>query len=250
MTLNPAAITVVIVEDLPIVRKNAAHLLGAHPGVQLLGSCATVADAIPLINREQPALLLLDIQLPDGTGFDILQHFWPPAFKVIFLTAFQEHAIRAIKYGALDYLLKPLDPGELTQALGRMQQLQTPAIQQLQVASMQYNSSVDNQRLVIRTSELLHVLQAADIIYLQASGVYTIFFLGDGRKIVSSKNIKVYEETLPQALFIRPHQSYIVNTLFIEKYHTNGYIILKGNIQIPVATRRKELITTLIRKLR
>ncbi|PWV47147.1 LytTR family DNA-binding domain-containing protein [Chitinophaga sp. S165] len=244
--LTPA-LTVVIVEDQPIIRKNTAYLISTNPGVSVLGSAGTAGEAIALIEEQTPDLLLLDIQLPDGTGFDILQHFWPPKFKVIFLTAYQEHAIRAIKYGAFDYLLKPLDPGELHQAVHRYADLYAPGAQQLDVALTQYAHPEQVGRLIVRTSQQLHVLQVTDICYLEASGVYTHFYLQDGQKIVSSKNIKVYEEALSADIFVRTHQSYMVNIKFIEHFHSNGYLILKGRHQVPVATRRREAVIAFIR---
>lgn len=240
--LTPALTTVMIVEDQPIIRQNTAHLLSSNPGVKLVGSAGTAAEAIQLIEERAPDLLLLDIQLPDGTGFDILQRFWPPKFKVIFLTSYREHAIRAIKYGAFDYLLKPLDPLELEHALQRYTQLFSPGAEQLQVALAHYARPEELGRLVIRTTQQLHVLQLSDICYLEASGVYTHFYLKDGQKIVSSKNIKVYEDALPTEIFIRTHQSYMVNLSFIEQFHSSGYLILKGRHQVPVATRRREAV--------
>ncbi|OMP80102.1 LytTR family DNA-binding domain-containing protein [[Flexibacter] sp. ATCC 35208] len=240
------AIRVVIIEDQPLIRRNAQQLLQCEPGVEVIGSGETVKEGIDIISVGQPDLLLLDVQLPDGTGFDILQYFWPFTFKVVFITAFENHAIQAIKFGALDYLLKPLDPIELSHAIRRIEQTIPIDQSQLNVANKHFQN-IDSNTLVIHTSQYHHVLQLNEIVYLQSQGVYTFFYLMDGSKVVSSKNIKVYEEILPGSQFVRPHQSFIINLVFLNKYHKDGYLVLKNGIKIPVATRRKEIIKTILR---
>ena len=244
----PSTIRVLIVEDQPSIRKHTQLLVENEPGFTVLGACGSVQEAVTVINATLPELLLLDIQLPDGSGFDILEQFPRLSFKVIFLTAFQEHAIRAIKYGALDYLLKPLDADELSEGLERVKQQKPADAEQLAVVRQQLSGIAPNGRLVIRTIHYLHVIQTADIVYCQGSGVYTTFFLKNGKRIMASKNIKVYEDLLCEKTFLRPHQSYLVNSDFIDKYHKEGYLILKDNTQIPVATRRRESIIQYLSK--
>src|SRR5690606_26302948 len=165
------------------------------------------------------------------------------------------HAINAIKYGALDYLLKPVDEEELDQALERVrtgiaenQQRDKPSVQQqLQAAEAQMDrgpdavTSIDDQ-IVLHTLEYLQLLQIKDIVYCKSEGSYTTFVLHDKREIMVSKPLKFYAELLPEKWFIRPHQSYLLNLLFVDRYVKTGYIYLKDGNQIPVSVRKKEYV--------
>jgi two-component system LytT family response regulator len=183
--------------------------------------------------------LLLDISLPDDSGFDILAKFPDRSLKVIFLTAYQEHAIKAIKYGALDYLLKPIVEDEFKVAINKALPITKD---QFDLAHNGFKNGVHN-RLVLRSQNYIQIVAVNDIIYCKSDSGYTNFFLADGRNVLTSKYIKEYEEVLPAKKFIRPHQSYIVNLDFIDRYHKEGYLLLKNNIKIPVSVRRKEDVT-------
>jgi two-component system LytT family response regulator len=235
-------IRVVIIDDEPAIRKDTQALVQQHPGFIVAATCGSVQEARVLIPATQPDLLLLDIELQDGTGFDILQEM-ELSCRVIFITAWHDYAIRAIKYGALDYLLKPLDADELKAALDKVRQasLARPEQQQLLLAKQSFQQGGIQNRIVLRSQQYLQIVPFDEIIYCQSDAGYTTFFLTDQRKIVVSKSIKEYEELLP-AWFIRPHQSYLVNHNFIDRYHKDGYLVLRNGVEIPVATRRKEII--------
>jgi Response regulator of the LytR/AlgR family len=235
-------IRVVIIDDEPAIRRDMQALLQQQPGFIVVGTCGSVAEARVLIPSTQPDLLLLDISLGDGTGFDILQEASPLSCKVIFITAHHDHAIKAIKYGALDYLLKPVDEEELQQALQRVLQLKAVAPEQLSLAQQHLKQGGLQNRIVLRSQQYLQIVAFEEIVYCQSDAGYTTFFLTDGRKIVASKSIKEYEELLPEAKFLRPHQSYLVNHQFIDRYHKDGYLVLRSGVEIPVSTRRKDLV--------
>lgn len=235
-------IRVVIIDDEPAIRKDTELLLKQQAGFIVVATCGSVQEARTIIPATNPDLLLLDIELSDGTGFDIVQTLETPC-KIIFITAYHNYAIRAIKYGALDYLLKPLDEEELKSALDRVLKSATtvPDQRQLSIARQSFQQGGLQNRIVLRSLQYLQVVPFEEIIYCQSDAGYTTFFLTDNRKIVVSKSIKEYEELLPN-WFMRPHQSYLINHNFIDRYHKDGYLVLRQGSEIPVSTRRKEYV--------
>lgn len=240
-------IQVLIVEDQPNIRDDLYSLVERCNGFTVAGACGTVMEARQFIAKSKPDLLLLDIQLPDGTGFDILKDF-TNEFKTIFLTAYNQHAIQAIKYGALDYLLKPIDEIELFDALDKVTRFYPAKAEQLSVAHRFHNDAIAG-RLVLRSQEYLQVVEIDQILYAKSDAGYTVFYLNDGRNILVSKILKDYEDLLMEPLFLRPHQSYLVNTNYIDRYRKDGTIVLKNGAEIPVATRRKELVMNFFNRL-
>lgn len=241
-------IRTLIIEDEPAVRKEIEWLIKQQNEFNLLGSATSVAESLVLIKATNPELILMDIQLTDGTAFDILNQLQEINFKIIFITAYNHFAVKAIKFGAMDYLLKPLDENELQSALNKIINEGSNGIskqqQQLSILKSQSgnNESDLESRLVLHTLEFLQVLQLKEIIYCQSEGGYTNFFLSEGRKIMISKPLKFYDELLPEKWFLRPHQSYLVNVLYVDKFLKSGTIILKDKTEIPVSGRRKEYI--------
>lgn len=238
-------IRTLIIEDEPAIRKYTESLLLKYPDILIIGSCGSVAEAKVLLRATNPDLVLMDIELSDGNGFDLLQGIDQPIpFHIIFITAYNEFAIRAIKYGALDYLLKPIDEEELRTALGK---IPPPAereglAQQLQVAGSQFGNGPNRSRIVLRSQQFLQIVPFENILYCQSDAGYTTFFFTDGKKLLVSKSIKEYEELLPEALFIRCHQSYLVNHFYIDRYHKDGYLILRNGTEIPVSTRKRDYV--------
>lgn len=241
-------IRTLIIEDEPAVRKEIEWLIKQQNEFNLLGSATSVAESLVLIKATNPELILMDIQLTDGTAFDILNQLEEINFRIIFITAYNHFAVKAIKFGAMDYLLKPLDENDLQLALNKIINEGANGIskqqQQLSILKSQSgnNDSDLESRLVLHTLEFLQVLQLKEIIYCQSEGGYTNFFLSEGRKIMISKPLKFYDELLPEKWFLRPHQSYLVNVLYVDKFLKSGTIILKDKTEIPVSGRRKEYI--------
>lgn len=242
-----------IIEDEPAVRKEIEWLVSQEKEFNLLGTASNVQDALVLIKATNPELVLMDIQLTDGTAFDILNSLPEINFNIIFITAYNHFAIKAIKYGALDYLLKPLDENELKDALHRIfkeQKSSTQLNQQLEIVkSVNEKDSGLESRLILHTQEFLQVLQLKDIMYCQSDGGYTNFFLSEGRKLIISKPLKYYDELLPEKWFLRPHQSYLVNVLYVDKFLKIGTIVMKDKTEIPVASRRKDYIVQQINEI-
>jgi two-component system LytT family response regulator len=238
----PAPLKVIIVEDLPSFRKKAENLLAQQPGFTLVGSCATVRESLALIKATNPDLLLLDIRLPDGNGFTILEKLLPAQYKVIFLTCYEEYAVRAFRYGAIDFLLKPLDEDEFKEALQKVNNVQPLLQEQLNVTLDSYLESKQLDYIVLRSQQSSQKVYFKDICYLQSDDCYTNFFLNNGMKEVVSKALKYYEAILPDS-FLRIHQSYLVNKIYIRRYYSKeGLLHLKDGTQLPVSVRRKNLV--------
>ena len=253
-------IRTVIIEDEAAIRKEIEWLVGKQPDLEVVGSAGSVAQGVKLIKEQQPDLLLMDIQLADGNAFDLLEQVGELPSQLIFITAYNHHAIRAIKYGALDYLLKPLDEDELQAALDRVragfaksQTVDASArTQQLAAAAAQISRDTESpgeaplatldDQIVLHTMDYLQLLQLKDIVYCRSEGSYTTFVLHDEREVMVSKPLKFYDELLPEKWFIRPHQSYLLNLLFVDRYVKTGYIYLKDQRQVPVSVRKKDYV--------
>lgn len=241
-------IRTLIIEDEPAVRKEIEWLLKQQTQFMLIGTAMSVSESLILIKATNPELILMDIQLNDGTAFDILNQLEEITFKIIFITAYNHFAVRAIKFGALDYLLKPLDELEFALALNKVfaegtldLTLQRQQISMLKLHSGGGESNLES-RIVLHTLEYLMILQLKEIIYCQSEGGYTNFFLLDDRRIMTSKPLKFYHDLLPQKWFLRPHQSYLVNISFIDRFLKSGTIVLKNKVEIPVSSRRKDSV--------
>jgi two-component system LytT family response regulator len=235
-----------IVEDEPKIRQDLKTLIQRHPNFSIVGDCGSVTEAEKMVKTMHPELVFLDIKLSDGSGFELLQSVKRHPLKVIFMTAYNQFAIRAIKFGALDYLLKPVDEDELASALDNVATGFSKSIlpAQIEVASKAASANTNHlsDRIVLRTQHYLQVLCLEEIIYCHSESGYTTFHLTADRKELVSNPIKDYEALLPGSLFIRPHQSYLVNYHFIYRYHKDGYLKLKNGVEIPVSFRKRESI--------
>jgi len=241
-------IRTLIVEDQPNVLNEIRFLVEHQKGFIVSAACGTVKEARQLVASIQPDLLLLDIHLPDGTGFDVLNDSAKECIT-IFLTAYDKHAIRAIKCGALDYLLKPIDESEFSLALSKAAQLFPVKAEQINIASRHHKNQTRN-RLVLRSHDFLQVVEIDQIVYCQSDAGYTTFYLNDKQQVLVSKTLKEFEDILTGPLFLRPHQSYLINTNYIDGYDREGYIHLKNHTQrIPVAVRRKEAVMEFFNQL-
>ena len=229
-----------IVEDKAYIRKGLCNLLRLiDTDVEVVGECESVKDAIVVANACKPELIFLDINLTDGTGFDFLEQTEELFFKTIFITAHEEHALRALKIGAVDYLLKPVDVDELQTALQKVANLPI-AEQKKQLKIAKENWSNEDSKLILSLHDSFQVVDLAKLLFCESDKGYTTFYCSDGKKYMVSKTLKEFEERLTKANFTRPHQSFIVNLKFIDKYDKSGVIYLKNGKKIPVSSRKKE----------
>lgn len=238
-------IKTLIVEDEPAIKKELEWLVSQEKSLKLEGTAATVGEALQIIKSTKADLVLMDIQLADGTAFDILNQLDEPAFHIIFITAYNHFAIKAIKYGALDYLLKPIDSEEFSIAIQKLRKVKHTDYQG-QINILKEHGLAKpiemNASICITSLDCLQMIRLNEIIYLSGEGSYTQIHLENNKKVIASKPLKYYEDLLPGDFFIRTHQSYIVNKNFIDKYLKTGIMIMKDLSEIPVATRRKEFI--------
>lgn len=205
-----------------------------------------VVNGIEKINSFNPDVVLLDVEMQDGTGFDLLKQLTKVQFQLIFVTAYNQYAVQAFKFSAIDYLLKPVDPTELQNSLQKAQENIANHIikQQLEVLLLQMNKSAnDNLQIVLKDTRKTYFVQINDILYCKADGAYTVFYLMDKTTICQSHNLKYFEEMLEQYGFIRPHHSYIVNKSRVRNFDKkNDTLILDDETAVPVAQRKRDII--------
>jgi len=229
-----------VVEDKAYIRKGLLNLLKLIDAkVDVIGECESVQEAVIVANACKPELIFLDINLTDGTAFDFLKQTENLAFKVIFITAYEEFALQALKIGAVDYLLKPVDPDELKIALQKVESM--PIAEQRQQINVVKDAWGNNDStLILSLQDNFQVIDLHELMYCESDKGYTTFYCIDNKKYLVSKTLKEFEERLSNANFIRPHQSFMVNMKYIDKYEKSGLIYLKNGTKIPVSSRKKE----------
>lgn len=237
----------VIIDDEPDSVDFIASIISEYcPGLEVTGKAHNVNDGAKLISEIKPELVFLDVEMPNGTGFDLLTHFPEKDFDVVFITAFNHYAIRAIKFSAVDYILKPINISEFIEAVGRVVHKRStntyPTGKNFE-ALLENLRSVNPTRLVIPTSDGREYLNPRDIIRIEADRSYSWFFLTGNRKILVSKHLKEFQELLNDRNFFRPHNSYLINLDFVKKFvrHDGGYIEMTDKARIPVSRNRKDL---------
>ena len=229
-----------IIEDKAYIRKGLLNLLGLiDTDVQVVGECESVKNAVIVANACHPELVFLDINLIDGNAFEFLEQTEHLNFKVIFITAYEEYALKALKMGAVDYLLKPVDIEDLKIALNKIKQLSVAEQkEQINVTKQVWNN--ENDKLILSLHDSFQVIDLNELMFCETDKGYTTFYCNNGKKYVVSKTLKEFEERLSKANFSRPHQSFMVNLKFIDKYDKSGVIHLKNGKKIPVSSRKKE----------
>lgn len=211
-----------------------------------------VETGIEAINRIQPDIVFLDIQMPDGTGFDVLNSLETKKFEVIFITAYQEYAIKAIKFSALDYILKPIDAEELHSAILTAIDSVDFKKEDLQYEALENNIQPGNRRkLVLKTQECVYIVDLMEIIRCEADKNYTFFFLNSGKKILVSRTLKDFETMLNGYGFFRIQQSHLINLDYLDRYdkHQGGAIIMKDGSALPLSPAKKEQFFKLLERL-
>lgn len=219
-----------------------AEKLTRHcPQVVVAARCNSAASGIEAIDGLQPDLVFLDIEMPLMNGFLMLQQLHYKNFELIFVTAYDHYAIKAIRYSALDYLVKPVEIEELKAAVARADQKRQQAKSNPQIELLlEHLQQKTRQRIAIPTAEGLQFLVMEDILYLEASTNYTNIFL-EGHKYTVSRTLKDFEDLLPATVFVRIHHSYIVNKHCVEKYirGEGGQVVLRNGVTLEVSKRRK-----------
>lgn len=245
-------IKAIIVEDEKMSRETLRRMLEKYcPEVEIVGEADGYRRGVEEVRQHHPDVVFLDIQMPDGSGFRLLEEFDDINFEVIFTTAFDQFAIKAIKYSALDYLLKPIIPQDLVEAVHRVEKKKAENIRKRNQELISENQHIQDQRtrkIVLSTAEMIHVIDVDDIIRCESDNYYTYFYFVDGRKLLVSKTLKENEELLGQHNFIRPHKSHLVNIKYIKSYvrQDGGFILMTDGTRIPVSRRKKDTIMEII----
>lgn len=233
-----------IVEDKEHIRKGLIQLLSSlDTEISVLGECESVKEAVVVANTCKPDLIFLDINLKDGTGFDFIERVEKVTFKVIFITAYEEYALQALKIGAVDYLLKPVDVNELQLALKKVCQISVDT-QKHQIITAKKVLNNDENTLILSLQDTFQVIDLKELMFCESDKGYTTFYLCNGKKHLASKPLKEFEAKLSGHCFTRPHQSFIVNLSFIDRYDKSGTIHLKSGAKIPVSSRKKDNFLT------
>ena len=250
---NAAMFTALLIDDEPEARRSLGFLISKHcPELRILGQASGVEEGKSLISQLEPDIVFLDIEMQDGTGFDLLQSFLRPSFRVIFVTAYDQYAIRAFEFNALDYLLKPIDIFRLVDAVKKVQHYSGDSYFS-QIASLLDNiRSMQFETIILQTQEGQHYIRLENIIRLNSDKNYTSFFCVGRKEIIVSESIKRYERLLPQDRFFRTHQSHIVQRRFVRSYlkESGGYIEMTDGYQVPVSRRKKDAFFAWMRETR
>jgi len=236
----------IIVDDEPKGLNLLNELISSQSSdIRVVALARDANEGIRQIRHHQPDVVFLDINMPGKNGFEMLQELSPASFDVVFITAYDQYAIKAFKYNAFDYLLKPLDPDELYSCIERLREKRLHIDLQQRLASMLaqiHNPQRLPDRLTIHSMDGITVVPIREIIYLEAAGTYTIFYLKSADKIISSVNLKEYEELLSEHSFFRVHHSFLVNLQEVKKYvrGDGGYAIMSNGSEVSVSKRKKE----------
>lgn len=214
--------------------------------LEVVGTAGDVSRAVQVINEKKPDLVFLDVEMPNGSGFDLLVQFPEKEFDVIFITAFNHYAIKAIKFSAVDYILKPVNINEFIDAVSRVVKKRSEKSSQsnenLRVLMENLRTSPPS-RLAIPTADGMEYLNPKDIIRIEADRSYSWFFLAGNRKTLVSRHLKEFQELLGDRNFFRSHNSHLINLKYVKKYirKEGGYIEMTDGSVIPVSRNRKDL---------
>ncbi len=243
----------IIVDDEKHCREVLEHLLGKHCSeVNLLASCADGEEALHLLKKHSPDILFLDIEMPGMNGFELLEKCTHTDFEIIFTTAYNEYAIKAIKHSALDYLLKPIDKDELKLSVKRAHDHKS------QQSGDRINTLLEKlsikkpaKRFAASTMEGLIMVNADEILFCESDSAYCKLYFVNGRTLLLSKTLKEVEEALDHDEFCRIHHSYLINLNYVQKYMKGegGEVIMNNGANLPVSRTRKQDFLKLLEKI-
>lgn len=244
-------IKVIIVED----EQNSRDLLRAAienftVGLEIIGEATNVESGVKLINSLMPDVIFLDIELPDGKGFDVLDQL-NKNYKVVFVTAYDDYAIKAIRYSAFDYLLKPLDLDDLEKTIERLKNSPPTTQENIDFLNLKLNSNIDNEnKIMVPSNSGYKLLEMDKIISIEANANYVFFILEDGRKHIAAHSLNYYEDLLPENKFFRIHKSHIINFTKVQSVESGrtGKAILSNGSQLDIAARRKSAFISYLKK--
>ncbi len=242
-------IRAIIIDDEQNNIDNLSALLRIHcPQVDLIATALNADDGKAIILRHNPDLIFLDIQMPGKSGFDLLKSLNSSSFEIIFVTAYDQYGIQAIKFSAIDYILKPIDLDELKNAVDKVMQQNyhkksNSSLENL-IQLLHQNQEKQFHKIALQTAKEIRFVEPAKIIRCESSNNYTTFYLLNQEKIMTSRPIFEYEEMLKDYGFIRCHQSHLVNKIFIKSWvkEEGGYLLLEDHTQVPISRHKKDYL--------
>jgi len=232
----------VIIDDESKARNALKNLIEKHcSNIAVIAEADCVKAGVDIIKEYEPDIAFLDVQMPDGTGFDLLEQIGDIDFKIIFASAYDKFAIQAFRFSAIDYLLKPVEPEMLIEACSRLtgDSKISEINKKLEVLLNNRNSF---EKIALPTLDGINFVKIKDIIRCESDNNYTNIFLNDGKKHIVSKTLKEFDEMLTPFNFFRIHKSHLINLNYLQKYNKGegGYVIMEDGSELEVSRRRKE----------
>jgi len=247
-------LNVVIIDDEPDAVKFIQGIIEEYcPNLAIAGTANSARDGVSVITQKKPDLVFLDVQMPHGSGFDLLSSFPEKSFDVIFITAFNHYAIQAIKFSAVDYILKPVNISEFIEAVNKVEQKRASR----EYHNIDYSNLLENlktpvpSKLAIPTNDGIEYLNTSEIIRIEADRSYSWFFLTDKKKYLVSRNLKEYQELLQDLNFFRTHNSHLINMIYVKKFirHEGGYIEMTDGSTVPISRGKRDLFLLQMAKI-
>lgn len=252
-------INAVLIDDDKNLREGMKGLLTRFaPSIKIIGEADSVATGIKVINALHPQVVFLDIQLNDGTGFDILEKIAEKnntiQSNIVFITAHEQYAIKAFRFSALDFLLKPVDPEELQKVIQKIESVieKKNDYSHIDLLLENIRKNVDNfKRIALSTSDGIHLFDISDIIRCESTDNYTKFYIKDSKSVLISKTLKEYEELLKEHNFERIHQSHLINLNYLKSYikKDGGYVIMTDGSNLPISQRKRERLQEILKSI-
>ena len=241
----------VIIDDEPKSRQTLANFINKYaPTLVIVGEAGCVESGVDLIDKIKPDLVFLDIQMPDGTGFDLLGQIQFSEFKLIFCTSYDQYAVKAFRFSAIDYIIKPIDPDIFKAAINKIE-ADTTTNDKVKLEVLDTNKN-KIQRLALSSTDGISIVKICDIIRCESNVNYTRFCLQNAKGIIVTKTLKEYDELLSPQGFIRVHKSHLVNIDYIKKYikGEGGFVELVDKTKIEVSRRKKEVLLQALNSIR
>jgi two-component system LytT family response regulator len=251
-------ITALLIDDDSNLRNGMKSLLTRYaPEIRIIGEADSVDTGVNLLLQNPPQVVFLDIHLGDGSGFDLLEEVNRQGklnSQIVFITAHEQYAIKAFRFSALDFLLKPVDPEELQKVIGKLKQVidKNDNVAHIDLLLENIRKKTDHfKRIALSNSDGIHLFEVSDIIRCESEDNYTKFYIKNNKPILISKTLKEYEELLTAHGFERIHQSHLINLAYLKSYikKDGGYVVMADNAHLPISQRKKERLQELLKTL-
>ena len=251
-------ITALLIDDDSNLRNGMKSLLSRYaPEIEIIGEADSVETGTALLLQNPPQVIFLDIHLGDGSGFDLLEEVskrGKVTSQIVFITAHEQYAIKAFRFSALDFLLKPVDPEELQKVIGKLKQVidRNDNVAHIDLLLENIRKKVDNfKRIALSNSDGIHLFDISDIIRCESEDNYTKFYIKNNKPILISKTLKEYEDLLTEHGFERIHQSHLINLAYLKSYikKDGGYVVMADNSNLPISQRKKDRLQELLKTM-